>query len=626
MRLLALLLLAAALADEPVKNVPRPGYVPPVLKGIKGEGVARHADGPIPFPPPDEVWQRVVSKHFVFVSAAGEKRTREMAEQLETLAAALGRLNPRFDVAPGERTHVYVFARKNEVQPYFDMLVSRSGAHVNGLFVSQKNASAIVMLAGDSRDDRTPFHELVHWLIESRSQPPLWLEEGLAEVFGQAEMRSGSLYAGAGVEQHMAVLKKKDMPLRDVFRVQRESDAYNLPEGQAVFYAKSWAIVDWLFRNGGRDNAAFYEFFRDVEHGAPVETALQQRYGLTMKDLERHIAAYGGRLARPVFAVKVPIPETDKTLTSMTIGRAQTLYELGRFFMFFEEMAGEAERHFRAALDADPRHARALASLAVLRAKAKLYDEAAMLFEKAIAADPKDALIQLDYAEALMQNEIGPLAQSEEVVPEDVPRFRKARALAQAAQDLGADPARALADIGTSYIVEDAASLGPGIAALEKVHALQPARTDVALHLFSMYRRSGRPSEELFKQLESARSPQVKFAARAIVVRLDLARTNELLKSGKYDEAAAILRALAASSPDGDTKADFEHKAAEVARAAESNRQIGVYNDAIALVNDGKYAAARKALTDLLSTATDPMVIRDAKKLQAQLKGRKDLK
>ena len=43
-------------------------------------------------------------------------------------------------------------------------------------------------------------------------------------------------------------------------------------------------------------------------------------------------------------------------------------------------------------------------------------------------------------------------------------------------------------------------------------------------------------------------------------------------------------------------------------------------------MNKGKYAAARKALTQLLVTATDPSVIRDAKKLQAELKGRKDLK
>lgn len=623
---LAFLLAAAALADPPIKgNVPQPGFVPPVLKGIQGEGKPRQATGPIPFPDPAQTWQRVTSKHFIFISAAGDKQTRRMAEDLETLAAALARLNPRFDTSQ-RRTHVYVFAKKSEAQPYFDLLTNRTNAHVTGLFVSQKDHAAILMAAGGSRDDNTPFHELVHWLIESRTTPPLWLEEGLAEVFGHAEMRSGAIYAGAGIAPHLAVLKRRDMPLENVFRVERESDTYNLAEGQAVFYAKSWAVVDWLLRNGGRNNAAFYDFFRDVESGAPVEAALQKHYGKSIKELDHMLGAYGGPLARPMFGVTIPIPETDKTLTSATIDRAETLYELGHFFAFFEEMAPEAQRHYRAALEANPRHARALGALAVLRANAKLYDDAAKLFEQAIAADPKDALIQLDYAEALMQNEIGPVAESEDVEPEDAPRFRRARVLAQRALDLGADPARALGDLGTSYLVESTADLAPGIAALEKAHALLPTRHDFALHLFAMYRRGGKKADELFAQLEAARSPQVKFAARAIVVRIDLARANELLRDGKYDEAAAVLRTLAANSPDGDAKVDFERQAAEVARAGDSNRQIVVYNEAIALVNKGKYAAARKTLTQLLATATDPSVIRDAKKLQGELKGRKDLK
>ncbi|HEV2721574.1 MAG TPA: tetratricopeptide repeat protein [Thermoanaerobaculia bacterium] len=621
--MLALLAIAAALADEPVKNVPKPGYVPPVLKGVQGEGQARRPQGPIPFPAPDQTWQRITSKHFVFVSAAGETRTREMAEQLETLAAALGRLNPRFDPTRAGRTQVYVFARKREVQPYFDFLINRSGAHVTGLFVSQKNnGSAIVMLAGSGREDRTPFHELVHWLIQNGSEPPLWLEEGLAEVFGHSDLRSGSLSIGAGVQEHLDVLKRRDMPLENVFRVVRESDTYNLAEGQALFYAKSWAVVDWLLR---RDNAAFYDFFHDVESGTAVDVALQKRYAMSVKDLERAVVSYGGPLAKAEFGVKMPIPETDKSVTVETIDRAELLYELGHFFARFDELSAEAERHFRAAIDANPRHARGLAGIAVLRATNKLYDDATHYFEKAIAADPKDAQIHIEYAEALMQNEIGPLAQAEDVEPDDAPRFRKARALAQKALDLGAEPARAAGDIGTSYIVEKPEDLGPGIAALEKAHALLPNRTDFALHLFSMYRRSGKPADDLFKQLVNARSPQVRFAARAILVRIDLARTNELLKNGKYDDAAAILRGLAANSPDADARADFEKQAAEVARAGESNRQISVYNDAVSLVNKGKYAAARKALTDLLTTATDPSVIRDARKLQATLKGRKDL-
>ena len=64
-------------------------YVPPVLKGVRGEGVGRHALKPIPFPDPKEEWILARSKHFFFVSSAGERKTREIAAGLETLVAVL---------------------------------------------------------------------------------------------------------------------------------------------------------------------------------------------------------------------------------------------------------------------------------------------------------------------------------------------------------------------------------------------------------------------------------------------------------------------------------------------------------------------------------------------------------
>src|SRR5438309_11778805 len=88
-------------------------FVPPVLKGLKGEGVGKHANKPIPFPAADEKWILARSKHFVFISSAGEKRTRETAAVLETLAAALKQLSARFSKADVE-THVFFFNRHSD--------------------------------------------------------------------------------------------------------------------------------------------------------------------------------------------------------------------------------------------------------------------------------------------------------------------------------------------------------------------------------------------------------------------------------------------------------------------------------------------------------------------------------
>lgn len=582
------------------------GYVPPVLKGVKGDVPARTITGPIPFPDPDEKWIVVRSKHFVFISSAGEPRTRSIAADLETLAAALTNLSPQFRSAADAPTRIFLFTRTRESRPYFEMLLDRRDANVTGVFVSQKSGGAMFLNATYSCDDRTSFHELVHYLISnSDSRPPLWLEEGLAEYFSNAEIRNGTLYGGVRLRRHIDILRtRKILPLAKLFSIRRDSDTYNLAEGQAIFYAESWAVVDWLMRNGGRDGAAFYDFLHDVQQRVPVETALQKHYGRSLREMETSLHSY--LLRRPDFTLTLRVPQTEAATEAMPLDRAGLLVELGRFLAGIEEMKEEAALHFRGALQANPRHARALAGLG--------------RFDEALAADPNDTEICVEYAEALMKDQMGALAQATEV--SDIAAFRKARDLAQRAVDLGDNGARALGALGTSYIVES--DLAPGIAALERAHALLPSRTDYALHLFALYRRTGDRARAapLFARLEAARNAQVAFAARAVIVRVETARANELVRQQKLDEAAAVLRALAAESGDGPARADLEKQADDYAKVAATNRQIAVYNEAIGQVNRGDYAAARTSLKQLLGGTVDADIARDAKKLLAQLEGR----
>jgi predicted negative regulator of RcsB-dependent stress response len=136
-----------------------------------------------------------------------------------------------------------------------------------------------------------------------------------------------------------------------------------------------------------------------------------------------------------------------------------------------------------------------------------------------------------------------------------------------------------------------------------------------------MYRRIGNraKADPLFTQLDAARNPQVSFAARAVIVRAELMRANALTHDGRLDEAAAVVRELAANSTDPDARRDFEKQAAELTRVAAQNRQIDAYNKIVAQVNNGSYHEATKALTTFLATATDPEIVKDAKKLQKQL-------
>jgi hypothetical protein len=577
-------------------------YKPPVLIGV-GSGTGHRSTAPIPFPDAKSQWVRASTPHFVFISATGEKRTRAIAQDLETLAVALAGLQPRFQTAPTP-TRVLIFNRRKDSQPYFDLLLNRKNANAAGVFVAQKNGGT--MLIDDTRDwraDRTPYHELIHTLLaDTEQRVPLWLEEGLAEYFSNADVLSGTIRAGMPIKQHVDVLRRKTaMPLATLFDIRRENDAYNAPAGQAVFYAESWAAVNWLMQT---DRDAFYDFLRDLESGVAPATAMQARYHRSLRDLQDAIYS-AGVVERNSFGVLLKVPQGRVSVESSPLDRAEVLYQLGRFLETVDENYGEAQRHFEGAIAANPKHGRAMAAL----------DR----YEDAIAATPDDPEVNLLYAESLLGQSLGRLAGTSEPPEEAAPRFRKARALIERALALGANDGRAYGDLGTTYIIEP--DLAPGIAALEKAHELAPSRNDFALHLFAMYRRTHdlAKADALFAQLDRARDEQVAYAARAIVVRIELDRANELTKQQRLDEAAAIVRGLADITKDPSAKRDLERQAEDIDRVAATNREVAAYNAAIAQVNAKQYREARKTLAALLEKATDPEIVRDAKKLQKEL-------
>lgn len=224
-----------------------------------------------------------------------------------------------------------------------------------------------------------------------------------------------------------------------------------------------------------------------------------------------------------------------------------------------------------------------------------------------------------------MTTAVGPFAQVFEPEEEDVPKFRKARGLLERALTLPrVEEGRARGLLGVTYTVEK--EFAPGIAPLERAHELLPARVDFALHLYAMYLHSGQraKADALYERaFARARDKQVVFAAKNTLVQVETKRANDLARSGKYSEAAKIVRELAAATPDEFSKRELERQATELEAVDNVNQHILQYNQAVALSNTGKTREAIRVLDALLEVATDHLVIRDAKKLRAELSKRR---
>lgn len=358
-------------------------------------------------------WVRIVTPRFDVVSSAGERRTRELVRDLETLAAAI----PIHGVQPPS-TRVYLFARRAEVQPYFDLLMKREKVNVVGTFVGQSGRAT--MFIDDSRShlhDRTAYHELVHYLMgTSASRAPLWLEEGLAEYYSSAEVHGGIIKVGAPIREHIALLKrKKIIPVAELFRVTGGTDTAI----STTFYAESWAIVDWMI---AQDRNAFDALLRDVTDGVASDVALQKRFRKSPSDLESLLTS----VPELPMTLQVRVPEIEAAATPLS--RADVLYELGVFLSKIDSAKNESEQHFRAAVEADPKHPRALAELELQKAEREHSRE---LAQKALA-------MGADRARAL--DVIGTIAALEEAValapdrPDFAQHLHNAREAALAAE------------------------------------------------------------------------------------------------------------------------------------------------------------------------------------------------
>jgi tetratricopeptide (TPR) repeat protein len=576
-------------------------YTPPIFVGVKGEKAGKvRKSKPIPFPDEKFSWLRVRTPSFDIISSAPEAETKKIARDLETLAGALRGTLSRAQNARTAPATVFVFARRRESQPYFNLLIGREGTPVSGVYVRHDGGGTMFIDAARSRFERTAMHELIHDLLRQGDVlPPLWVEEGLAEYFSNAQIRDDAVVAGKASSEHAALIKRaKAIEIEEMFAVKAESSMATAP----LFYAQSWAAVDWLMQ---LDPTRIDAFIRDLAGGVTPENALQTHYGKSVEDLRNAVRAAG----RGSKAVRIDTQAHPHDPQAAPIDRATLLYELGRFLSHVAGAEEDTQRHYKEALRIDPRHARTLAAIGE--------------FDKAIAADPSNAEVHLIYAESLMTGALGPAAGVFEPDANDADNFRKARALAEKALALGGEESLARGLIGSSYAVET--DVKPAIPHLERAHALAPSRMDFALHLYSFLLRGGEraKADALFASaFERARDKQTVFAARNILLIHETDRANALSRAGKLDEAAEIVRSLAASTQDALARRELEQQAEKLAATAAVNRHIQMYNQAVVASNAGRTKDAIQILDALLKVATDEQVVRDAQRLRGEIRKR----
>jgi tetratricopeptide (TPR) repeat protein len=547
-----------------------------------------------------EPWTELKSEHFTAYGQVPERQIRETLSGLERFRAALAGTTG-LTLASSRPIYLYLFRSTEVFLPY-----TRSNHRApRGYFVRGMDGDYVAIVAfSPTEAARTLYHEYVHGILAATFPAvPVWLDEGLAEFYSSFRLNGNDAETGRPLESHVRWLGSHPLiPLETLFATTHDSAEYNEDEKVGVFYAESWALVHMLLRGEPALRSKSGRFLGALLDGSTAEAASRSAFGIGVADLEERLKAYAKQSEYTYTATSLEGLSEAAFGDVRPMSPAEVWARLGDLLAVprRSEAAEASEKHYRAALALDPACARAHAGLALLRAREGRQDDAVALYDRALAADPKDPAIALLAGLNLLSK-----TQKERAVAPGEARSAadvlRARALLERSIALSPDNADAFAAAGMTYVLEDG-DPDAGIRLLREARSRMPGRAEVVANLMILACRKGdrAVAEESLDRLKRIGSAEQIEMGWEMWSRFELRDANEAVHKGELDRALEILRGIDTTGLSPSSAASLRDRIAEVEAAVVEKKEVDAYNAAIRLYKAGKVSAARKALQMLL--------------------------
>ena len=343
-----------------------------------------------------EKWTSVRSKNFTLVGNATEAQIRAAAFDLEQFRDAFAHVFPNAAKAATVPVNVVVFKSDDSYRP-FKPLVAGQPAAVTGYFHINEDMDYIA-LTGGTPIPAAVYHQYAHELM--RDMPvmlPLWFTEGAAEFFSAFEVvaKEKKYTVGQVIPGHVDQLKKNPLiPFDELFKFDRSSPQYNEVGRSGMYYAESWALVNYLIVGlNGKHQAEMTQFLDLLAKDKPAlesfRAAFKTDYQAIQQELEYYVR---DRKAWPTFeAAMKDKNEIDKETKVKTLSEAESEFYAGDLLLHMNRLI-EAENHLKLALTLDPSLSAASAARGMVQFRLDQVPEALNALKHATDTDPKNYL------------------------------------------------------------------------------------------------------------------------------------------------------------------------------------------------------------------------------------------
>lgn len=361
------------------------------------------------FPLLQRQWFETRTAHFNVFSCGEPQQVFKVAAQFEQFCAAYAQLAGAQAVASPPIV-VIAFPDHEAMEP-FQPLYQGQPENLAGFFNHGNDENLIALsLPGretDNADFSVIFHEYTHLLLRRNDLIwPVWLKEGMAEIYSTFETRGYTAYIALPIQHHLRLLAEQPMmPLANLFAVNQDSPDYNEHDHQGLFYAESWLLTHYLMAG---DNpvikARFRQFTPLLRAGqTPLQAftnALQVPLPVLEKELRRYLEnnSFTGISFSLPGNVGSPVGYTTRWLTPV-----ETYFRLGDELLRIGRL-DEAEKLFLAARQFAPASPLPYEGLGLLAIRREQSDESVRQFHEAIQRHSANYLAYYFYAAGKFHN------------------------------------------------------------------------------------------------------------------------------------------------------------------------------------------------------------------------------
>ena len=285
---------------------------------------------------PNQNWVEVRGQHFTVATNGTEKDGRHIAEQFEQMRAMFHAAFATLRVDTSQP--IYILAAKNEAAMKVwvpEEWEVKGHIHHAGIYQSGEDKDYVLLQldAEGNNPFHVVYHEYTHALLHLNfSGLPLWMDEGLAEFFGNSmlgekESRTGTVDAGT-----LNFLQQRQLiPIETLLEVDHASPYYNEANRASVFYAESWALVHYLMMNPeARQRQLLAKFTNAWDKNQNQVEAAREAFG-DLKKFGNVIESYARQRTFMMGVVKMQQADANKDYTVRHLSPAEALMLRGDF-------------------------------------------------------------------------------------------------------------------------------------------------------------------------------------------------------------------------------------------------------------------------------------------------------